>query len=146
MLHSCALISSSRSFHLVLGLWCYIMWHVIWLQYHVPLHRLKEKEKKRKRKIVSVQAFHNSTPLLGFYFQKNFFFILSDPLTHLLIPLIPFQTFFQLLHIFVKIAEGGLNFYFSFHFIFIFLFIFDLFSIFRTRIRVKWQRSHGHMT
>ena len=88
MLYSCALISSSRSFHLVLGLWCYIMWHVMWLQYHMPLHRLKEKEKKRKRKIVSVQAFYNSTPLLGFYFQKNFFFILSDPLTHLLISLL----------------------------------------------------------
>ena len=33
-----------------------------------------------------------------------------------------------------------------FHFIFIFIFIFNLFSIFRTRIRVKWWRSHCHMT
>ena len=38
----------------------------------------------------------------------------------------------------VKIAEGGLNFYFSvLFFSFIFFFIFDLFSIFRTRVRVK---------
>jgi len=43
------------------------------------------------------------------------------------------------LPIFVKITEGGLNFYFSFSFLF-------LFSIFRTRVRVKWQRSCCHMT
>ena len=43
----------------------------------------------------------------------------------------------------VKIAKGGLNFYFSFSFCFS---IFDLFSIFRTRVRVKWQRSCCHMT
>ena len=41
----------------------------------------------------------------------------------------------------VRIAEGGLNFYFSFLFLFyfIFSFIFDLFSIFRTRVRLEGQ-------
>ena len=38
-----------------------------------------------------------------------------------------------------------LIFIFLFIFIFIFFFIFDLFSIFRTRVRVKWQRSRCHM-
>ena len=47
------------------------------------------------------KAFHNSTPLLGFHFQRNFFFVLSDSLTPLLIFFIPFQTFFQFLHIFL---------------------------------------------
>ena len=42
-----------------------------------------------------------------------------------------------LLALIVKITEGGLNFYFSFSFYFHFIFIFNLFSIFRTRIRVK---------
>ena len=51
-----------------------------------------------------------------------------------------------LLALIVKITEGGLNFYFSFSFYFHFIFIFNLFSIFRTRIRVKWWRSHCHMT
>ena len=38
----------------------------------------------------------------------------------------------------VKIAKDGLNFYFSFLFLFLFYFsFFDLFSIFRTRVRVK---------
>jgi len=72
-------------------------------------NKRKEKEnqykmrkiKEKKRKIVSVQAFHNSTPLLEFHFQRNFFFIPPDPLTHLLISLILFQTFFQLLYIFL---------------------------------------------
>ena len=39
MLYTCALTSSSRSFHYVLVLWCHIMWHVMWLRCHVPLHR-----------------------------------------------------------------------------------------------------------
>jgi len=38
------------------------------------------------------------------------------------------------------------NFYFLFHFILLFFFIFCLFSIFRTKVRVKWRRSHYHMT
>jgi len=38
----------------------------------------------------------------------------------------------------VRIAEGGLNFYF------ILFFIFDLFSIFRTRVRVRVTRSRCH--
>ena len=33
-----ALTSSSRSFYYVLGLWHHIMWPVMWLQYHMPLH------------------------------------------------------------------------------------------------------------
>ena len=47
------------------------------------------------------KVFHNSTPLLRFCFQRNFFFVLPDPLTPLLIFLILFQTFFQFLHIFL---------------------------------------------
>ena len=66
MLYTCVLTSSFRSFYYVLGLWHHIMWHVMWLQCHVPLHHPKEKEKKiniksekikeKKNKIVSVQS------------------------------------------------------------------------------------------
>ena len=38
MCTSCALTSSSISFYYVLGLWCHIMWPVMWLQYHMPLY------------------------------------------------------------------------------------------------------------
>ena len=38
----------SRFFHHILGLWHHIMWHVMWLWCHMPLHCSKEKEKKRK--------------------------------------------------------------------------------------------------
>ena len=55
---------------------------------------------KRKRKMLASKAFYNSTPLLRFRFQRNFFFVPPDPLTSLLIFLIPFQTFFQFLYIF----------------------------------------------
>ena len=48
MLHSCALILSSRSFYHVLGLWCHIMWHVMWLQCHMPLHRPNSKNKTKQ--------------------------------------------------------------------------------------------------
>ena len=37
MLHLCALMLSSRFFYYVLGLWHYIMWHVMWLLCHMPL-------------------------------------------------------------------------------------------------------------
>ena len=36
------------------------------------------------------KAFHNSTPLLRFHFQRNFFFVSPDPLTPLLIFLLSF--------------------------------------------------------
>jgi len=52
------------------------------------------KIKEKKNKIVSVQVSHNSTPLLRFCFQRNFFFVPPDPFTHLLISLISFQTLF----------------------------------------------------
>ena len=72
----CALTSSSRSFYHVLGLWCHIMWPVMWLQCHVPLpHQEKEKEKekeiqkkrniksrkidKRNRKMLVFKVFYN---------------------------------------------------------------------------------------
>ena len=65
----------------------------------------KEKKYKikenRKRKMLVSKAFHNSTPLLRFCFQRNFFFVPPDPFTPLLIFLIPFQIFFQFLHIFL---------------------------------------------
>jgi len=52
MLYICALTSSSRSFHHILGLWHHIMWPVMWLWCHVPLHHPKEKENQYKiRKI-----------------------------------------------------------------------------------------------
>ena len=38
ILYTCVLMSSSRSFYYVLGLWYHIMWHVMWLQCHIPLH------------------------------------------------------------------------------------------------------------
>ena len=47
------------------------------------------------------KVFHNSTPLLRFRFQRNFFFVPPDPLTPLLIFFISFQAFFQFLHIFL---------------------------------------------
>jgi len=50
----CALMLSSKSFYHVLGLWCHIMWPVMWLQCHVPLYcQLKEKEIQKKRNIKS---------------------------------------------------------------------------------------------
>ena len=73
------------------------------LLYHVTCHvtvvshassSFKIKIKEKKKKIVSVQAFHNSTFFLGFRFQKNFFLIPPNSLTYLLILLIPFQTLF----------------------------------------------------
>ena len=36
MLYTYALMSSSRPFHYVLGLWHHIMWHVMWLPCHMP--------------------------------------------------------------------------------------------------------------
>ena len=39
MLYTCVLMSSSRSFYYILGLWRHIMWYVMWLQCHMPLHR-----------------------------------------------------------------------------------------------------------
>ena len=52
MLYTCALTSSFRFFHHVLGLWCHIMWPVMWLQCHMPLHCSKEKQNQYKiRKI-----------------------------------------------------------------------------------------------
>ena len=44
----------------------------------------------------------------------------------------------------VKIAKGGLNFYFSFSFYFYFIFIFDLFSILELGLGLEWQRSRCH--
>ena len=49
MLYTCALMLSSRSFYHLLGLWHYIMWHVMWLQYHVPLSLSKRKEKEKRK-------------------------------------------------------------------------------------------------
>ena len=112
MLCTCVLTSSSRSFYYVLGLWHHIMWLAM---SHASSLSLKEKEKeiqkkrniksrkidKIKRKMLVSKVFHNSTPLLRFHFQRNFFFVPPDPLTLLLIFLIPFQTFFQFLHIFI---------------------------------------------
>ena len=76
ILYTCALMSSFRSFYYVLGLWCHIMWHVMWLQCYMPssLFKIKikrkekkkkiniksEKKNKRKIKIVSVSATHNT--------------------------------------------------------------------------------------
>ena len=67
MLYTCALMSSSRSFHHVLGLWCHIMWPVMWPPCHVPSsssfqeNKIKKKKskirkiKEKKIKIVSIQ-------------------------------------------------------------------------------------------
>ena len=38
MLYTCVLTSSFRSFYYIIGLWCHIMWHVMWLRYHMLLH------------------------------------------------------------------------------------------------------------
>jgi len=44
----CALTSSSRPFHHVLGLWH----HIMWLHYHMPLHHsLRKRKSKRKIKV-----------------------------------------------------------------------------------------------
>ena len=43
------------------------MWHVMWLQCHVPLHH--PKEKKKKIKIVQSKAFHNKKKKLE-YIQR----------------------------------------------------------------------------
>ena len=53
MLYTCALTSSYRSFYSVLGLWRHIMWHVMWLQCHMPLPHPKKKEKENKINIKS---------------------------------------------------------------------------------------------
>ena len=51
----------------------------------------------------------------------------------------------KLLHLSIVLMSRSLKmdliFISPFHFYFILFFIFDLFSIFRTRVRVKWQRS-----
>ena len=56
----CALTLSSSFFYHVLGLWRHIMWPVMWLHCHVPLHcplkKNKNKNKIRKNKIVNVQS------------------------------------------------------------------------------------------
>jgi len=41
MLYTCALRSSSRFFHHVLGLWHHIMWHIMWLLCYIPLYHPK---------------------------------------------------------------------------------------------------------
>jgi len=50
----CALTSSSSFFYHVLCLWHHIMWPVMWLHCHVPLHhplkKNKDKNKIRKKK------------------------------------------------------------------------------------------------
>ena len=51
MLYTYALMSFSRFFHPVLGLWCYIIWPVMWLQCHVPLDHLKQNQNQNKIKI-----------------------------------------------------------------------------------------------
>ena len=51
MLYICALISSSKSFYYVLGLWYYIMWHVMWLRCHMPSSSSKIKRKENQYKI-----------------------------------------------------------------------------------------------
>ena len=80
------------------------------MSYHVTCHvtvvscassSSKRKIKEKKNKIVSIQISHNSIPLLRFHFQRNFFFVPPDPLTHLLIPFVLLQTFFQLFYIFL---------------------------------------------
>ena len=53
MLYTCALMSSSRSFHYVLGLWHHTMRPVMWLWCHMPLYCPKEKKKKKKINIKS---------------------------------------------------------------------------------------------
>jgi len=53
MLYTCALISSSRFFSHILGLWHHIMWPVMWLWCHMPFHYPKEKEKENKINIKS---------------------------------------------------------------------------------------------
>jgi len=47
MLYTYALISSSRFFYYVLGLWHHIMWHVMWLLCHVPSSSSKIKIKRK---------------------------------------------------------------------------------------------------
>jgi len=37
-----------------------------------------EKLNKRKEKLLVSKVFYNSTPLLKFHFQRNFFFVPSD--------------------------------------------------------------------
>jgi len=64
-------MSSSRSFYHVLSLWHHIMWHVMWLQCHVPLHCPKSRKEnkiniksetldKRKEKLLVSKAFYNT--------------------------------------------------------------------------------------
>ena len=68
MLYICALTLSSRSFHHVLGLWCYIMWYVMWRK-----EKQKEKQnpykirkiKEKKIKLLVSKASHNK----GFMYQ-----------------------------------------------------------------------------
>jgi len=51
ILHPYTLLLSFRFFYHVLDLWCHIMWHVMQLQYHMPLHCPKKIKKKKKTKI-----------------------------------------------------------------------------------------------
>jgi len=48
MLYTCALMSSSRFFYYILGLWSHIMWHVMWLRCHVPSSSSKKKKKRKE--------------------------------------------------------------------------------------------------
>ena len=41
MLYTYALMSSSIFFYYILGLWYHIMWHVMWLQCHMPSSSFK---------------------------------------------------------------------------------------------------------
>ena len=91
----------------------HVICHVTAISHTSSLSLKKEKEiqkkrniksrkiDRRKRKMLVSKVFYNSTPLLRFCFQRNFFFVPSAPLTPLLIFLIPFQTFFQFLYIFL---------------------------------------------
>ena len=70
MLYSCALMSSSRSFYHVLGLWHHIMWHVMCL-FIIQNQKGKENKiniksetlDKRKEKLLVSKVFHNTYSL-----------------------------------------------------------------------------------
>ena len=51
ILYIYALMSSSRFFYYVLGLWPHIMWHIMQLWCHVPSSSFKRKRKEKKNKI-----------------------------------------------------------------------------------------------
>ena len=50
------------------------------------------------------KASYNSTSLLGFHFQRNFFFVPPDYPTCFFIFLVPFQTLLHLPHIFFPLS------------------------------------------